>query len=459
MPTAATVVGVRAEAIPGSGGPPLLGYTLRYLRDPAPHWRRRYDRYGPVSWERTFGLRVVTLLGPDATGVALRNQDSAFANGPGQELLAGPFFRRGLTMLDFDEHRHHRRIVAAAFTPERLRGYLTTMNPAIARGLAGWQPDPAFRVYPAMKRLTLQIAIEIFMGEQIGPAADRFNGALYDCLRAAASVVRVPVPGLRWSRGLAARRRLEEFLRPLVPVRRAADGPDLFSRLCHARDEDGNALDDEDVVNHMILMMAAAHDTSTGTMTSMMYFLARYPAWQDACRRESRALGADMLGYGDLGRLTALDQVMRESLRLITPVPILVRKAARDVDVLGVRVPADSLVAAIPGFTHQMREYWPDPERFDPERFAAHRREDKIHPYAWQPFGGGPHTCIGLHFAGQQIKAVLHQLLLRRRWSLPDGYRLSLDRFPLPVPRDGLPVRLEPAETPKRTSPEPPAGP
>jgi len=110
--------------LPGDGGPPLVGYTLRYLRDPAPHWRARYDRYGPVSWERTFGLRVVTLLGPDAAGLALRNQERAFANGPGQELLAGPFFRRGLTMLDFDEHRHHRRIIAAAFAPDRLRDYL-----------------------------------------------------------------------------------------------------------------------------------------------------------------------------------------------------------------------------------------------------------------------------------------------------------------------------------------------
>lgn len=431
------------STLPGDGGPPLVGYTLRYLRDPAPHWRMRYDRYGPVSWERTFGLRVVTLLGPDAAGLALRNQERAFANGPGQELLAGPFFRRGLTMLDFDEHRHHRRIIAAAFAPDRLRDYLVGMSPAITRGLAGWRPAEKFRVYPAMKQLTLELATEIFMGERLGPEADRFNADLFDCLRAAASVVRVPVPGLRWSRGLAARRRLEEFLRPRVSAAREAGGPDMLSRLCHARDEDGNTLSDDDVVSHMILMMAAAHDTSTGTMTSMIYFLARHPEWQERCRDESRSLGTGEVGHADLAQLPALDMVMRESLRLITPVPLLVRRTVRAIDVLGVPIPDDTLVAVVLSFSHQMREYWPDPGRFDPERFAEHRREDKAHPHAWQPFGGGAHTCIGLHFAGQQVKAILHQMLLRYRWSLPAGYRLSLDRFPLPVPRDGLPVQLE----------------
>ncbi|ABD12026.1 cytochrome P450 [Frankia sp. B2] len=429
--------------VPGDGGPPLVGYTLRYLHDPAQHWRQRYDRYGPVSWERTFGLRVVSLLGPDATGLALRNHEQAFANGPGQQRIAGPFFRRGLSMLDFDEHRHHRRILAGAFAPDRLRGYLAGMNPSIERGVAGWRPGARFQVYPAVKQLTLELATRIFMGERLGPEADRFNAALFACIRAPGAVVRVPAPGLRWSRGLAGRRYLEEFLRLRVPAKRAGSGTDMFSRLCHAEAEDGSRLSDDDVVNHMILMMVAAHDTSTITMTSMSYYLARHPEWQQRCREESLALGTPAVDHADLDRLPSLALVMKEALRLVTPVPILLRATVKDIDVLGVTVPAGTVAALALAFTHQMPEYWPSPERFDPERFADHRREDKVHPYAWQPFGGGPHTCIGLHFAGQQVKAILHQMLLRYRWSLAPGYRISLDRFPLPVPRDGLPVQLE----------------
>jgi len=438
-----------ASVIPGDGGPPLAGYTLSYLRDPIRHWRRRYDRYGPVSWERTFGMRVVTLLGPDATGPALRNSEQAFANGPGQERLVGPFFPRGLTMLDFDEHRHHRRIIAGAFAPERLREYLAGMNPSIERGLARWRPAADFQIYPAIKQLTLDIATEIFMGERMGAGADRFNAALTAIIRAPASVVRVPVPGMRWSRGLAGRRYMEEFLRPRVPAKRAQaggddGGTDMFSRLCLAQDEDGERLSDSDVVNHMILMLVAAHDTTTITLTNMIYYLARHPEWQRRCRDESLALGSDHLASADLDRLPALTMVMKETLRLATPVPLLLRTAVRDTEVAGVALPAGTLAAVIVGFTHQMAEIWPEPERFDPERFADHRREDRIHPAAWTPFGGGAHTCIGLHFAGQQVKAVLHQLLRGYEWSIAPDYEMPVDRFPLPVPRDGLPVTLTP---------------
>jgi cytochrome P450 len=407
-----------------------------------PHWRERYDRFGPVSWERVLGLRVVTLLGPDATGLALVNRDQAFANSPGAR-LAGPFFRRGLNLLDFDEHRHHRRILFAAFTNDRLRAYLARMNPSIERGIASWQPSEAFQAYPALKRLTLDIATEVLMGDRLGPEADRVNAALFACVRAPSSVVRLPVPGLRWSRGLAGRRYLEDFLQQRLPAKRAEDGADLFSRLCHAESEDGVRFTDADVVNHMILIMVASHDTSAITMTAMLYYLAKHPEWQERCRQESLAIGTPAADRTDLGKLTSLDLVMKEALRLVAPGPVLMRGTVEDTDVFGHFVPAGALVIVVLGFTHHMHEYWPDPQRFDPERFAEHRREDKVHPYAWEPFGGGPHKCIGLNFAGMQVKAVMHQLLQRYRWSVPPGYQMSLDPLPVPIPTDGLPVRLE----------------
>jgi len=90
-----------------------------------------------------------------------------------------------------------------------------------------------------------------------------------------------------------------------------------------------------------------------------------------------------------------------------------------------------------------MEEIWPEAEKFDPERFSEERREDKVHPYAWVPFGGGAHKCIGLHFAEMQVKAILHQVLLHYRWSVPADYEMPLDMTSLPVPGDGLPVKLE----------------
>jgi cytochrome P450 len=96
-----------------------------------------------------------------------------------------------------------------------------------------------------------------------------------------------------------------------------------------------------------------------------------------------------------------------------------------------------------PIHTHHMPEWWPDSTRFDPERFAPERAEDQRHTHVWVPFGGGPHHCLGLRFAEIQVKAVLHQLVLRYRWEVEPGYSMPLQQAPISKPRDGLPVRFQ----------------
>jgi len=433
--------------IGGEPGPPIIGHTIHLMRDPLGWSRYFYDRYGPVSWTNTFGIRIVSAAGPDAMERVLVNRDKAFSNGRGWEYFIGPFFRRGIMLLDFEEHLHHRRIMQQAFTRERLVGYLDAMNPSIAAGLAALPAGTApVLAHPAFKRLTLDLATRTFMGGDLGPLADRVDRAFIDVVRAGTAYVRFPVPGLRWSRGLRGRRLLEELLREQLPAKRAGDGAtapgDLFSALCHARSEDGHRFGDEDVINHMIFLLMAAHDTTTMTLTTMTYYLARHPAWQDGVRAESAALGCDAVALDDLDRLVSLDLVMKECLRLVTPLQAMARRTVKDTEILGHFVPADTFVTVSQHFTHHMPEYWPDPERFDPERFAEHRREDRVHNYAWLPFGGGVHKCIGLRFAALQVKAVLHQLLLRYRWTVPDGYEMPLDYTSMPTPSDGLPVNL-----------------
>jgi cytochrome P450 len=432
------------RTIPPHSGPPLIGHTLRTRRDPIGFGRQMYQRYGPVAPVSFLGRPMVALYGPEAVGTALQNRDRAFASGPAWSFFIGPFFRRGVMLLDFDEHQHHRRILQQAFTAERLSGYLARMNPMIGTALDRWRPDPGFHFYSAVKQLTLDLATATFMGGSLGPEADRINRAFVACVRAGTSLIRIPVPGLPWSRGLAARRTLEEFLHSQLPARRAgATGDDLLGALCETQSEDGQRFTDEDVVNHMIFLLMAAHDTSTITLTTMAYHLARHPEWQERCRRESAALGTDTLDYADLDRLPSLDLVMRESLRLVPPVPALPRLAVADTQIAGFAVPKGSFVVASILTTHHLADFWPDPDTFDPERFAGHRREDRPHRHAWEPFGGGVHKCIGMYFAGMEIKAVLHQLLLRHRWSVDPAYRMPLDWRALPVPRDGLPVRLD----------------
>ncbi|WP_460850477.1 cytochrome P450 [Nocardioides montaniterrae] len=428
----------------GDRGLPWAGRILDYARDPMALFRHQWDTYGPVSPFPYLGEQGVILLGPDACEAALRNGEKAFASGPGWGRMVGPFFNRGLMLLDFEEHHVHRRIMQEAFTRDRLTAYASRMQPAVERGLADWRPDPAFRTYPALKQLTLDIAADIFMGgadhTSLAEMA-RVNRAFIACVQAATGWVRADVPFTRWGRAFRGRRVLEDFLRGYLPEKRAHATDDFFSVLCHIESEEGERFSDQDVINHMIFLMMAAHDTSTITTSTMLQHLGQHPDWQQRCREESLALGENPT-LADLEGLVALDLVMKESLRLRAPVPVLARRTVKETVVAGVRIPADTPVMVGVQFSHLMPSLWTAPESFDPDRFSAERREDKSHRMAWEPFGGGVHKCIGLYFGGLEVKSILHRLLRGYEWSVDPAYVAPLDNHSLPFPKDGGPISL-----------------
>ena len=143
---------------------PVVGHTLNYIRDPLALFQQRWNKYGEVSWMTMAGKRWITVLGPDACQEVLQNKDRAFVNSDGWSLLIGPFFHGGLMLLDSEEHMRHRRIMQQAFTRERLVKSVASLNPVVAAGLDAWNPCSGFRVYPALKALTLDVATDIFMG-------------------------------------------------------------------------------------------------------------------------------------------------------------------------------------------------------------------------------------------------------------------------------------------------------
>jgi cytochrome P450 len=425
---------------------PLVGQTLAYVRDPLGFMRQRYDEHGPVSEVRFLGARWTALIGPDACEAALRNGEKAFASGPGWGYLVGPFFHRGLMLLDFAEHHQHRLILQQAFTRPRIEGYAAALAPAVGAGLDRWQPRSGFPAYPSLKTLTLDLATQIFMGgADLADDAEleRVNRAFIACVQAGGALLRVNVPGTAWHRAHRGRAVLEEFLRRHLPAKRATASDDLFSVLCHIESDEGERLSDDDVVNHMIFLLMAAHDTTTITVSTMMQYLGQHPEWQERCRLESQAL-PERPTLAELESLSSLDLVMKESLRLVPPVPVVARRTVKPTEVLGVPIPAGRLTAVMIHLSHHMDELWTDPERFDPERFSPERREDKSHRYAWEPFGGGVHKCLGMAFGGVEVTTILHQLLRRFRWSVDPDYVAPLNYTSLPFPNDGLPVELTP---------------
>lgn len=448
---------VFAQPPPGSGlkpvlgnaGLPVLGHLIEVFRGGPDYVLQMYRRNGPVYYSRTPALDAVAALGPDATQEVLSNRNKDFSTIAWQGVI-GPFFNRGLLLMDFGEHHYHRRIMQEAFTRTRLAGYVGHIDRVAAAVVSQDWPvnDARFLFHPAVKELTLDIASVVFMGHEPGSDRDlvtRINQAFAITTRSGGAVIRTPVPPFKWWRGLQARKVLEEYFAARVAARRGAVGTDMLTVLCNTADEDGNRFTDSDIVSHMIFLMMAAHDTSTSTLTTMAYQLAANPDWQERCRDEGAGIGDGPLDIDALDRLESFDLVISECLRMVTPLPFSVRQAVRDTAILGHYIPAQTNITLWPGMNHRLPELWDEPERFDPDRFAAPRCEHKRHRYAFAPFGGGAHKCIGMVFGQLEIKAVMHRLLRNYRLELAHpGYRPRYDHAGMPVPIDGMPMLLRP---------------
>jgi len=402
-----------------------------------------WDAHGPVSYAELGFMKVVNLFGPDANRFVLLDKDRIFSARKPWMTIMGRVFPNGLLLMDGDEHKLNRKIMHTAFKSHALRSYAELMNPMIAAEIGAWDRHEPFLVYRGMKELTLGMAARIFVGIDLGDETRRMNGAFEDLVAASMSQLRLPIPGLEFYRGLQAREFMVRFFEKLIPEKRAAESSDIFARLCHAVTDEGERFEDAQIIDHMSFLMMAAHDTTTSTLSSMMYELAKHPDWQDRVRDECFANGSDALTFDELDRLEVTGRVMRETLRRHPPLPVIPRVAEEETEFDGYRIPRGAMCVVSPIFTHHMPEWWPDPWRFDPDRFTPERAEHERHTHCWIPFGGGPHMCIGLRFAEMQVKLVLHHVARRYRWSVPEGYEMPVQQAPISKPMDELPVRLE----------------
>ncbi|MBV8971031.1 MAG: cytochrome P450 [Sphingomonadaceae bacterium] len=432
--------------LPGLKPHPLpLIRTVEFLKDPLAGVTANVAKFGRVYRVNNFGGWNVGLIGPEANELVLFDRDKLFSSELGWTPVIGRVFPRGLMLLDFDHHRADRRTLSVAFKPEPMRHYLGQLNEGIARGIAAFPTDAEFRFYPAIKALTLDLAATSFLGIDWGPEADAINQAFVAMVAASIGIVRFPLPGTAMGRGVKGHRFMSRFFAREIPKRRGAAGDDFFTQFCNARNEAGELLTDQEIIDHMNFLMMAAHDTLTSSLTSTLYFLAIHPEWQERVRTEIMAVRAEAgpaLPFERLGDLEQTEWCFKEALRLLPPVPSIPRRALRNFEFGGFRIPAGTHVGVNPMYTHRMAEYWEEPEVFDPSRFS-HNRSQGRHKYAWVPFGGGAHMCLGLHFAYMQMKSFFYTLLSQYRATVPDGYRCDFQMFPIPKPKDGLPIRLE----------------
>ncbi|MFN2099732.1 cytochrome P450 [Altererythrobacter sp. MF3-039] len=435
--------------IPGEAGLPIVGNTFKMLADPHAMARRMVETYGPVYKNRAFGGWNVALIGADANELVLFDRQKLFSSEQGWGPILDQLFPRGLMLMDFDHHRADRRALSIAFKPEPMRHYSGALNRGIGKEVANWAGEMLF--YPKIKQLTLDLAADSFIGIPWGPEADRINEAFVDMVQASVAPVRKPLPFTLMRKGVKGREFLVDFFTQETHKRReAGGGQDMFSQFANATHEDGSLLAVDEVVDHMNFLMMAAHDTITSSATSLVWLLAKNPEWQGKLRDEIIAVtgGPDAQGrprdlvYEDLGKLDLTEMAFKEALRMVPPVPSTPRRALREFEYGGYRIPAGTPVGINAHYVHHSEEHWEDPYTFDPMRFTPEKVKAR-HKYAWVPFGGGAHMCLGLHFAYMQVKILMAQLLPQYRIEIAEGYDPQWQAWPIPKPKDGLKVEFK----------------
>ncbi|NNC51783.1 MAG: cytochrome P450 [Erythrobacter sp.] len=434
--------------IPGEGGLPLVGNTFKMLKDPHAFAQRMVETYGRVYKNRAFGGWVVALIGADANELVLFDKEKNFSSEQGWGPILDQLFPRGLMLMDFDHHRADRRALSIAFKPGPMRHYSGSLNRGIAQTVESWGAGQ-MQFYPAIKTLTLDLAADSFIGIEWGPEADKINTAFINMVQASVAPVRHPLPFTQMKRGVDGRKFLVEFFTEETHRRRAeGGGQDMFSQFATAEYEDGSLMPVDEVVDHMNFLMMAAHDTITSSATSLVWLLAKHPEWQEKLRQEIESVtgGCDAngrprdLAYEDMGKLELTEMAFKEALRMVPPVPSTPRRALREFEYGGYRIPAGQHVGINAHFVHHEEAHWDTPHEFNPMHFTPEKVKAR-HKYAWVPFGGGAHMCLGLHFAYMQVKVLMAQLLPR--------YEISLEQqpdwqaWPIPKPKDGLKISLK----------------
>jgi cytochrome P450 len=436
---------------PGPKGGRLLGSLPEIRRDPLAFLTRVGAEYGDIARFRLGPFQVFLLNHPDDIEQVLVTCHHRFIKG---RSLSGArrLFGRGLLTSDGAQHARQRRLVQPAFHRVRLNAYAGIMTALAVERRDAWHDGDVVDIGGEMSRLTLAITSQILFGADGDAVAAEIGGAL----EAAASlreVALLPFPALdlvplpRVRRFRAARATIDRVVYDCIARRRrdGGAGDDVLSLLLSAHDEsDGGGMSDRQLRDEVVTLLLASHETTANALAWTWYLLGRHA---EAAARLEAEIDAVLAGRlptaADVADLPFARMVLAESMRLYPPAWLLARIAVDDHEARGYIVPKGSLVVLSPWVAHRNSTYFPEPERFDPDRWCAARASGRPR-FSYFPFGGGSRGCMGEAFAWMEGVLVLAVFARRWRCQLLDpashpGMRPALTL----TPKSGIRVRVQ----------------
>ena len=463
---------------PGPRGLPFLGSVLPAWRDPLTLFLESRARYGDVVRFKFGPFQYYLVNDPNVVKHVLVDNPKAYRksrNYLGLKVVLG----EGLLTSEGDHWRRQRKLTQPAFHRDKLAGFANQMATATRDMLTRWKSEgdaKSFCVHTEMMRLTFRIVgLTLFSADVDGEASDvgqALNVAMHWANDYAESMIRIPpfIPTPANLRFKKAKKTLDDIVFRLIAERRAAAaksgdfGSDLLGMLMAATEEpdaSGGApragMDDQQLRDEIITMILAGHETTANLLSWTFYLLSKHPDMERRLREEAqRVLGDREPVLEDVKGLELTRMVLEEALRLYPPAWVFERQAIT-ADKLGdYAIEPGAIVGLCPYTLHRHPDHWENPEGFDPERFRPERAAARPR-YAYLPFGGGPRTCVGNHFAMMEAQILLAMIVREQRLELVPSHRVELDPMITLRPKHGIMVTRRPASTAWSTASASPA--
>jgi cytochrome P450 len=370
----------------------------------------------------------------------------------------GTIFGQGLLNAEGEHWKRQRKLMAPTFQPRELAGFSETMIACADELVERFQDAELRDVHADGMHLALDIVVRTLFGSKL----ERFD----DVERALAQISTeyrllwqtwrallprwVPLPS--HARLRRVRADLDAIMLELIQKKRAAPGKDLLSYLIALTDEEGRGMSDEQVRDESMTLFLAGHETTALGLTYTFRLLAAHPEiYAKLVAEVDGVLGGRVPNQADVERLAFTNAVVREAMRLYPPVWTMARHALADVEIAGIAIPKDAQVLLSQWVVQRDARWFPEPERFRPERWLG--AECKSLPrFAYFPFGGGPRVCIGQHFALLELVLVVARVSQSVIFE-SSGEKLGLRPVVTLRPRDAVRLRVT-----RRSRPEAPRG-
>ena len=433
---------------------PLRRFLLTFVRNPLSSLPRPVYEEPIVVHDN--GRNVVAwVTDPALVEQVLLHASAQFPKTPLEKRVFHRMLGEGILTSEGASWRWQRRTAAPLFRPADLAGLVPIMTAAAEDQVARWRKLPPGAVC-AIDRDMTETTFHVISATMFAGSADAEAAAILRAADGALATISwdiaaamLRLPEWLWYPGKFKRRRSARTLRAAVAAilarRRAGglEGDDLLARLARAQDpETGQPMSEMRLIDNLATFLAAGHETTAKALTWTLYLLARAPQWQERILAEIGAVvGAGPMSAEHLDRLPVTRAVLKESMRLYPPAPVMTRLAAQDMTLGPATIKAGTLIV-IPIFAvHRHRKLWEDPDRFDPARFAP-EREARYARTQFMPFGFGPRTCIGGTFAMMEATAILATLVRRARFEW-DGVHAPepISRVTL-RPKGGMPLKV-----------------